>query len=391
MAYYDPENPQDNPNDNPGQPAPNNQTPAASTPSPAPSAPTVVNPNAGANESPYLPSNPGAPAFGQPSLSEADIRQALSAAGIVATPQEVASQLENANKYGASGILNNIAARTDNNPGSGNPGTATAASLGLTAGAGNRGIVPVTRPTTGGNRGSGAPTFGTYATPNVPNQPNTSPQFTDPGQQLVESTALSRLQQLQNPDPNSGTAIYEQYAKQLMATLQQAPYTSGDEATIKAGAFNSIEADRTATKQRWLEELSRRGILPSSGVALDGLNKIENQFNQLRATVDNSFAQNAITTARNNRLQALDVAGSLAGSENNRLDAALNVSRIPYNLSTDAFNQNIAAVQAGGSPQANVQSALSLMTATQNSQTLSSANKAQALQALFDYIGGLAA
>lgn len=218
---------------------------------------------------------------------------------------------------------------------------------------------------------------------------NTSPQFTDPSQRLLEDYGLDRFHELQNPSQGSGNQLYESYAKQLVDMLKQGPYSQSDEAAIKAGAYNSINGDEQTTIQQWMEEMSRRNIQPSSGVALDGVQKIKESFNKLRASVDQQFAAGAIGMRRQDRMTALDVLGNLATSENSRLNLAEHFGRIPYDLGTDAFNQGLQMVNAGGSPAQAVQSAISLATAIQQSQQLNSQQKAQALAWLYELIGGL--
>ena len=231
-------------------------------------------------------------------------------------------------------------------------------------------------PTSGGNRTTTQPDFR-----------NTSPYFTDPTQRLVEDTALARLQQLQRPDASSGQGLYEQYARQLFETLKAPVYSPSDEAALRAQAFDMLEKDRTATKQRYMQELSRRGIAPSSGVAMSGLLDIDKHYDGIRGQVTNQMAVAGINQTRQNRTQALDVLGGLAGAENTRLNQALNVSRIPYELGNDAFSMMQSAVTAGGNPSANVGTAIQLVTAIQNSQTLSANQRAAMLAQVFEIIG----
>lgn len=257
-----------------------------------------------------------------------------------------------------------------------------------------RGLTPVAEdwPDWAGSMpaGNGSTNGTTGFLPGVPRFANTSPMFTDPSQRLIEDTALGRLQELQNPDPNSGQGLYESFARQLVETLRGNPYSPQEEAALRTQAFDMLEQDRTATKQRWMEEVSHRGMAPSSGVALGGLQEIDRHYDQIRGQVTNQLAVNAINLTRQNRVQALDVLGGLAGTQNARLDKALGVSRIPYDLGTDAYQQMLQAVGAGGSPAANVQTAIQLATAVQNAQGLSSQQKAQFLRDLYTvaYGGG---
>lgn len=225
---------------------------------------------------------------------------------------------------------------------------------------------------------SGAPKFA-----------NSQPSFDDPTQRLIEDSALARYQHLQNPDPNSGTALYEQYARQLADTLKQPVYSPQDESVLKGGLTDKIMTERDQTKQRWLEEVQRRGLNPSSGPALQGLLEIDNHYNTLRTQVDAQFAKDAIQQTRDQRFQVGDVLSKLAGSEEGRLNDALNVARVPYGLTQDSFNRNQQLVSSAGNPASNLSSALAVYQAVQNNNRMDSATKQQALESVFEYIGGM--
>ncbi len=239
----------------------------------------------------------------------------------------------------------------------------------------------------GTNTPGGSFTGGSGGGVGTPAFRNTSPQFTDSSQRLLEDYALDRFGQLQNPNPNSGQALYEKYARELIDTLRGPVYSAGDESVIKGTAFDNIERERTATKQRWLEELSRRGIPPSSGIALNGFQHIDDQFGAARTSVEAQFARDAIDRTRLQREQVVSTAGQLAGTEEGRLDKAATYANIPYALSQDAFNRNLQLVGAGGSPASQVQSALSVLS-SQQAQSMYSAQQRQAMtDALLKVIG----
>lgn len=217
--------------------------------------------------------------------------------------------------------------------------------------------------------------------------PLQSPQFSGAGQNLIENYATDRFGHLTNPDPNSGTALFEKYARELIDTLKGPVYSAQDESIIKGSAMDTIERDRTATKQRWLEEVGRRGFNPSSGVALAGIQRIEDQFNQYRTTVEAEFARKAIDQTRLQRQQVLGTAGQLAASEEGRLDKAGTYAYMPYGLEQDAFNRNLALVGAGGTPQSTLSSALALLNANMNANAYESAQQTALTQGLLEWLG----
>lgn len=225
------------------------------------------------------------------------------------------------------------------------------------------------------------------AAPSYPKFANTSPTFDDPASRLLEDYALDRFKMRQNPDPNSGTAMYEQYAKQLIDTLKGPVYSAGDESIIKGRANDAITTEEAQTQRQWLDELARRNIQPSSGVALDGLLKIKNHYAGLRTQVDSQFAQNAIDQTRQQRTQVLDTYGQLANSEESRMREALTYATLPYEMQNNSFQRNLQLVGAGGSPSSLLQSALSMFNAGNAANAQQSQQRQQALSGIMQYIG----
>lgn len=248
----------------------------------------------------------------------------------------------------------------------------------------------------GSGTGNGLNTPGGAFTPQAARQTqsapafkNTNPLFDDPASRLMEDYALDQFRRRQNPDPNSGAAMFEQYARQLIETLKGPVYSPSDEAIIKTQATNQIMIDRDQTRQRWLEELSRRGIPPSSGPALEGLQRIEQHFQGLKTQVDAQFARDAIQRTRDQRMQVLDTAGQLANSEEGRLREALTYASIPKQLADNSFQQGLQLVGAGGSPQSMLASALNLYNTVTTNNRLNAQDRANAIESVFETIAGL--
>jgi hypothetical protein len=216
---------------------------------------------------------------------------------------------------------------------------------------------------------------------------NSSPQFDDPSQRLIEDYALDRFRQLQNPDANSGTALFEKYARELIDTLRGPVYSAADEAVIKTKALDTIMGEQDTTIQQWMEQLSRRGIQPSSGPALEGVRRIQEHYKTLRTQVEADFARDAISQTRNQRQQVLSTAGQLAGSENTRLNAAGTYAAMPYGLSQDAFQRNLQLVGASGNPASLVQSLLGVANANQSADYYSSQQRQQQTAGLLELLG----
>lgn len=248
--------------------------------------------------------------------------------------------------------------------------------------------------------------------------------FDDPASRLIEDYALTRFNQRQNPDPNSGTARYEAYLRQLIdslntpseyekylpelaETLKQPVYSDQQSSQLKASVYDNIERERQATKERWIAEISRRGFAPSSGPALDGLLRIDNEFNTMRTVADREFAVNAIGLTEQRRFQVADTLRgsrdaeqarqgravtslqSLSGSEEDRLNQALTFATVPKQLSDNAFQQGLQLVGAGGNPQSMLSNALAMYNTVANNNDIDRARRDQSLEAIFEYIAGL--
>jgi hypothetical protein len=231
-----------------------------------------------------------------------------------------------------------------------------------------------------------APQAGTWGNGQTGFQ-NGSPLFSDPASRLLEDYAMDRFQQRQNPDPNSGTALFESYARQLIDTLKQPVNSPQDEAILKGKAVDGIERERAATKQRWIEEISRRGLSPRDGPYLDGLMRIDEYFNQARNTFETEFAKDAIQQTRQQRFQVLDTAGQLAGSEEGRLREAGTYAAIPKQIQDNSFQQGLQLVGAGGSPQSVLNSLMQLQQMNQNQSAYDSQRKAALSSGLLQYLG----
>lgn len=272
----------------------------------------------------------------------------------------------------------------------------------------------------------GAANFGGRTTPSGSTSGGSGfqPNFDSPGAALLERYAMDRFGQRTNPDPNSGTARFEAYLRSLQESLQ-APsrfesavpgevdrlngpvYSDQQTSQLKARVYDDLEVQRQQTKQRWLQEISRRGFEPSSGVALEGLLKIDEQFGQMRTVADREFAVNAIGLTEQRRAQAMELLQALAGaersrrsetggafsdlmeSEESRLRDAGVYASMPLELEDRAFGLNERAVGAAGNPSTSLMNALSLYNTLARDRQIDQARRDASLEAIFETIAGL--
>jgi hypothetical protein len=177
----------------------------------------------------------------------------------------------------------------------------------------------------------------------------------------------------------------EKYLGQLAQTLQQPAYSQSDEAIYKGGALDAIQKEQDATEQRYIAELSRRGIDPKSGIGLDGVLKIRNHYAGLRTTEHGNFARKAIDDQRQQRFQVADVMGQQVDAGRQRQQVAQQWARIPYQLQQDSFARN-STVAGGNSPASYLNSQMQI--ADGSAATTRGNQKAQAdsIAALMEYL-----
>jgi len=217
-----------------------------------------------------------------------------------------------------------------------------------------------------------------------PQAPNGS-EFTDPSQMRIEQHAINQFNQTANPAAGSAARAFEDYLGQLGQTLQQPAYSTSDASIYTGAALDSIEREKSAAKQRWVEELGRRNIAPSSGIALDGLMKIDNHYAGLRTTQQTDFAKQAITDTRQQRMQAADVLGQRVTAENQRGQQAAQWAAQPYQLVQDSFARN-ASVANAQQPQSYLNSQIQMANGRYAIDQQQAAQQANSQQQWLEYL-----
>lgn len=94
------------------------------------------------------------------------------------------------------------------------------------------------------------------------------------------------------------------FARERAGRLQGPAYTGAEQEVFRTQALDPIEADRQATRQRALQEISRRGLDPSSGIAQELLNQVDRGFDQARAGTQNQLAYRQIQEQRSREQEA---------------------------------------------------------------------------------------
>lgn len=164
--------------------------------------------------------------------------------------------------------------------------------------------------------------------------------FNDPATSSYESLINQRIGQLQTPytPPDFQPAI--DYLRSYFQQLQGAPYSPWQMDTMQTQTLDPMERQRTAAKQQAIQRLSARGIDPSSGIAQQTLNDIDNSFNTIRSTAQSKFTTDAIHQSQQNAQQAAVLGPQISqleqgnfNTQEGRLDQAVNLASIIPTLS----------------------------------------------------------
>jgi hypothetical protein len=110
----------------------------------------------------------------------------------------------------------------------------------------------------------------------------------------------------------TGNAYMGQYADTIqkrIGELNAEPFSAAEEDRLKTGALEAVEKNRSSSKRRAIESVSRRGIADTSGILLEMERDIDRGADSDRAVSEREFA-NFVTSERNRRR---DAAAGLSG------------------------------------------------------------------------------
>jgi hypothetical protein len=164
-------------------------------------------------------------------------------------------------------------------------------------------------------------------------------QFTDPLASEAERAARDRADRLNNPPAGSGQALLEQNLREMAEKFRNGGYTNEELELFQTQALDPVERLRTARKQQVMQELSRRGLSQSSGIAQSMLADVDRQFDAMRAQQQTQLGTQAAGERRARMLQALELLSGLASTEEGRLDKAFGYTTYPLTLADRAFQQ----------------------------------------------------
>lgn len=111
-----------------------------------------------------------------------------------------------------------------------------------------------------------------------------------------------------NPYTGQYAAAVEARKKQLNAE----PFSTSEDAALKARYFDSLSASRDDRAQQMAEMLAQRGFANSSGLAGDAMGEVEQSYQTDRAQQQQQLMQYVMDTRESRRNLAVDMAGGLA-------------------------------------------------------------------------------
>lgn len=174
-----------------------------------------------------------------------------------------------------------------------------------------------------------------------------SQMFTDPATQQFQSMILDRINNLYQAVQRPDDSRYRDAALARVDELMKDPYTSEQEAAIRARMMAPLTQARDARIRDARERMAARNIGPSSGLFEQQVyNQPELDYERSLAGATNDIATSAIAEKENRRAQALSLLSSLVGlgssnrsEDQARADTLLTTGAILPDMSERRLNQ----------------------------------------------------
>jgi hypothetical protein len=142
---------------------------------------------------------------------------------------------------------------------------------------------------------------------------------------------------------NQYTPQFAQSVAQRKKELYQEPFSTSEDAALKARYFDSLSANRDDRAQQMAQMLAQRGFGNASGLAADAMTGVENNYQTARAQQQQSLMQYVMDTREKRRDQAVNIAGQLA--DQGYHDASLAAQNLQSRGSIAGALANLAQAQ----------------------------------------------
>lgn len=133
------------------------------------------------------------------------------------------------------------------------------------------------------------------------------------GTDVYTNEILTRLDQLRQPINDPVKPLYDKMSLDRIANLGGDPYTSGEDAALRAKYMSPLTEARDAALTRNREQMGARNLLPSSGLRFAQDNTIEGNYEHAVAGGSNDLAVRAIDEKQKRQREQLDVLTNMLG------------------------------------------------------------------------------
>lgn len=219
-----------------------------------------------------------------------------------------------------------------------------------------------------------------------------------------------------NTDKQRNAQAFADAMRGRVEELAKPAYSEGDDAVIRAKAFDQLERRRQETMKNRREELYARGHAPTSGTVTQAEQDSSQMFEQARTGIESDLLLDSIQENQRRKdksvgleqlieqalsgadLQGLqyqsqiaDIEDSLIGDRESRLDKILAMNMVPLDLMQQRQAMANQTLGLGGNPQSVMQSILAILNAGQQNRGLnlaSSQNNMQGLGQLLEILFG---
>lgn len=163
-------------------------------------------------------------------------------------------------------------------------------------------------------------------------------------QQQAQAQAEYARQQATRAQTDAAVKRLTEFANQRVSKLQAPAYTGTEQEILRTQALDPIERDRAAAQQNALQNIGSRGFDPSSGIAQQLLQNVNQGYDQQRSGAQNDLASKQINEQRSRDQEAQQLLQYLAQLPEAAASGDMNF----INLLNSMINQPAAGATATG-------------------------------------------
>ena len=223
---------------------------------------------------------------------------------------------------------------------------------------------------------------------------STQTPYNNSSQSLLLNAVMQRMNMLQQPADTSMSDLFAKMGLAQVDKLSGAPFTDTQNAALLTQHMQPLTQARDATKQQAAEQLSRRGIGPTSGVFIDTMNKIDQSYQQGVAGVTNTLNQQGIDQTTKNQQMQMQILSSLSNMQNANNQTAdqrsmelMQAAGMPFNTDLQTLQALTNAGGSGGDASSLISSLLGIGNLNQSGTSYANQQNGANSQAIGSVIG----